>query len=86
MFSAVMKDPGERRAALAKSKQAESLQILKAEKQRKEDAKKRGKGSLKPADVFSSDEDSDEDGGKFIRESDSSDNDSDDGKIHPTHN
>ena len=77
-FRNQIKDPGERRAALAKSKHAETLAQLKADKQRKEDAKRASeRKSLKVADVFSSEEDSDDD--ERVTRSDSSDIDSDDG-------
>lgn len=76
-----IKDPGERRAALAKSKHAETLAQLKADKQRKEDAKRASeRKSLKVADVFSSEEDSDDD--ERVTRSDSSDIDSDDDRRH----
>jgi len=79
-FRNQIKDPGERRAALAKSKHAETLAQLKADKQRKEDAKRASeRKSLKVADVFSSEEDSDDD--ERVTRSDSSDIDSDDGTV-----
>lgn len=75
-------DPTDRRSTLAKSKNNDALNALKAEKQRKEDLKKRQeKKTIKVQDVFSSESESDDEGGKsLIRDSDeSSDNDSNNG-------
>ena len=77
-------DPAEKRAANSKNERFNALKKLKNEKKRRaeEEQKKKTAESktLKPSDIFSSGESSDEDGEKKYIDSDS-DNESDDGEF-----